>query len=56
MVRGHLELLDPTDPDDLVQTRELVLDEVDRMSRLVGDLTLLAKSRRPDFSSSARSS
>jgi two-component system OmpR family sensor kinase len=49
VVRGHLELLDPTDPDDLVQTRELVLDEVDRMSRLVGDLTLLAKSRRPDF-------
>lgn len=49
VVRGHLELLDPTDPDDLEQTRELVLDEVDRMSRLVTDLTLLAKSRRPDF-------
>ena len=49
VVRGHLELLDPTDPDDLEQTRELVLDEVDRMSRLVTDLILLAKSRRPDF-------
>ena len=49
VVRGHLELLDGDDPDELAQTRELLLDEVDRMSRLVGDLMLLAKSRRPDF-------
>ncbi|HEX5918239.1 MAG TPA: ATP-binding protein [Nocardioides sp.] len=49
VVRGHLEVLDPRDPDDLAETRELVLDEVDRMSRLVTDLILLAKSRRPDF-------
>ena len=49
VVRGHLELLDPRDPDDLAETRELLLDEVDRMSRLVTDLILLAKSRRPDF-------
>lgn len=49
VVRGHLELLDGEDPDELAQTRELLLDEVDRMSRLVGDLMLLAKSRRPDF-------
>lgn len=49
VMRGHLELLDHSDPDDLAETRELLLDEVDRMSRLVGDLTLLAKSRRPDF-------
>jgi two-component system OmpR family sensor kinase len=49
VVRGHLELLDGDDPEELAQTRDLLLDEVDRMSRLVGDLMLLAKSRRPDF-------
>ena len=49
VVRGHLELLDGDDPEEFAQTRELLLDEVDRMSRLVADLMLLAKSRRPDF-------
>ncbi|MDZ5661633.1 HAMP domain-containing sensor histidine kinase [Nocardioides sp. S-58] len=49
VVRGHLELLDHGDAEDLAETRELLLDEVDRMSRLVGDLVLLAKSRRHDF-------
>ena len=49
VLRGHLELLDGEDPAELAQTRELLLDEVDRMSRLVQDLILLAKSRRPDF-------
>lgn len=49
VIGGHLELMDPTDPGDVGSTRDLVLDEVDRMSRLVGDLILLAKSRRPDF-------
>ena len=49
VLRGHLELVDPHDPADVAATRELLLDEVDRMGRLVGDLILLAKSRRPDF-------
>lgn len=49
VLRGHLELLDGGDPEELAHTRELLLDETDRMSRLVGDLILLAKSRRPDF-------
>jgi signal transduction histidine kinase len=49
VLRGHLELLDHNDPVELVETRDLLLDEVDRMSRLVGDLILLAKTRRPDF-------
>ncbi|WP_245916709.1 sensor histidine kinase [Nocardioides gansuensis] len=49
VLRGHLELLDADDPAELDRTRELLLDEVDRMARLVGDLILLAKSRRPDF-------
>jgi two-component system OmpR family sensor kinase len=49
VLRGHLELLDSNDPEDVAQTRLLLLDEIDRMARLVGDLILLAKSDRPDF-------
>ena len=49
VLRGHLELVDPDDPADVAGTRDLLLEEVDRMGRLVGDLVLLAKSRRPDF-------
>ena len=48
VLRGHLELLDTDNPADAAETRLLLLDEVDRMSRLVGDLILLAKSDRPD--------
>ena len=49
IVRGHLELLDPHDPQEVAETRDLLLDELDRTSRLVEDLILLAKARRPDF-------
>lgn len=49
IVRGHLELLDPTNPDEVRETRALLLDELDRTSRLVEDLILLAKAHRPDF-------
>ena len=49
ILRGHLELLDGDDPAEVAETRALLLDEVDRMSRLVRDLILLAKSDRPDF-------
>jgi two-component system OmpR family sensor kinase len=49
VLRGHLELLDSGNPDEVAETRLLLLDEIDRMSRLVGDLILLAKSDRPDF-------
>lgn len=49
VVRGHLELLDPSSRDDVTTTRDLVVDEVDRMTRLVQDLIDLAKSDRPDF-------
>jgi signal transduction histidine kinase len=44
-----MELLDASDPRDVRSTRELLLDEIDRMARLVGDLIVLAKSDRPDF-------
>ena len=49
IVRGHLELLDPEDTEDTRETRTLVLDELDRMHRLVDELVVLAKARRPDF-------
>jgi two-component system OmpR family sensor kinase len=49
VLRGHLEVLDAADPVDVAATRALLLDETDRMSRLVNDLLMLAKSRRPDF-------
>ncbi|MEG3614780.1 HAMP domain-containing sensor histidine kinase [Isoptericola haloaureus] len=49
VLRGHLELLEPDDPADVAETRALLLDETGRMSRIVEDLVLLAKSERPDF-------
>jgi signal transduction histidine kinase len=49
VLRGHLELLDSHDPAEVEETRLLLLDEVDRMSRQVEDLILLAKAQRPDF-------
>jgi two-component system, OmpR family, sensor kinase len=48
IVRGHLELLED-DPEEREETIELVMDELDRMGRLVNDLLLLAKAQRPDF-------
>lgn len=49
IVRGHLEVLDPRDPDAVAETRALLLDETERMGRLVSDLITLAKTGRPDF-------
>jgi signal transduction histidine kinase len=49
VIRGHMELLDSDDPAEVEATRQLLLDEIDRMSRLVGDLIMLAKTDRPDF-------
>ncbi len=49
IVRGHLELTNPSDPADVAATRALAIDELDRMGRLVDDLILLAKAERPDF-------
>ena len=49
MVRGHLELIDHDDPDDVIQTRELAIDELDRMGALVNDLLTLAKASQSDF-------
>jgi signal transduction histidine kinase len=49
IVRGHLEVLDPTDPDDVRATVALVDDELGRMNRMVSDLLLLARSEQPSF-------
>ena len=48
IVQGHLELMED-DPEEQQETLEIVLDELDRMSRLVNDMVLLAKSERLDF-------
>jgi len=48
IVTGHLELLGE-EPAEREATLALVLDELDRMSRIVNDLLLLAKAEAPDF-------
>lgn len=48
IVRGHLELMGD-DPGERSAVVRLVTDVLDRMSRIVEDLLLLAKSQRPDF-------
>lgn len=49
IVRGHLELMDAADPEDVASSRALVIDELDRMRRLVDDLLTLAKSEQRGF-------
>ncbi|MCF6746116.1 HAMP domain-containing histidine kinase [Blastococcus sp. KM273128] len=49
IVRGHLEVLDPADPEDVRQTVALVDDELERMNRMVSDLLLLARAEQPEF-------
>ncbi|WP_427174579.1 sensor histidine kinase [Arthrobacter sp. 92] len=49
IIRGHLELMSVHDPAEVAGTRDLVLEEADRMQRLVDDLLLLANTRQPDF-------
>lgn len=48
IIRGHLELLG-NDPEEQHETIELVMDELDRMSRFVNDLLLLARAGHPNF-------
>lgn len=49
IVSGHLELMDPQDPEDVKQSRDIAMDELSRMSLLINDLVTLAKSNRTDF-------
>ncbi|WP_406249208.1 sensor histidine kinase [Microbacterium sp. M] len=48
IVRGHLELLSD-DPVERRETLRLVSGELDRMSRIVTDLLVLARAEQPDF-------
>jgi len=48
VIRGNLELLGANDVDQ-AEVRAVMLDELDRMGRMVNDLLLLARAERPDF-------
>ena len=48
VIRGHLELLEE-DPEERRRTLALVMDELERMQRIVNDLLVLANAERPDF-------
>lgn len=49
IIRGHLELLDADNVAEVEATRALAIDELDRMSTLVSEISLLAASRAPHF-------
>ncbi len=42
IIRAHLEVMNPEDSDDVSTTRDLGIAELDRMTRLIGDIDLLA--------------
>ncbi len=48
IIQGHLELMGD-DPEERRETKEIVMDELNRMHRLVNDLLLLAKTEQPNF-------
>jgi two-component system OmpR family sensor kinase len=48
IVRGHLEFLED-EPEHRALTVKVLLDELDRMSRMVDDLLLLAQADEPHF-------
>lgn len=47
IIRGHVELVNPEEPRDVIETQALVVDELDRMSRLVQDLSSTASLHGP---------
>lgn len=50
IIRGHVELIElDEEPETRRATAALVLDEIDRASRLIDDLLLLARAEQPDF-------
>jgi len=48
IVRGHLEVME-AHPEDREQTIAVIMDELDRMSRIVHDLQTLTKAAQPGF-------
>ena len=49
IIRGHTELLLIEPQEEQQETIRLLLEEIDRMARIVGDLSTLARSDRPEF-------
>ncbi|WP_438352501.1 ATP-binding protein [Microbacterium sp. CJ88] len=50
IVRGHLEMMDASDTADVESAREIGMAELDRMTRLVEDIDLLAAAEGDQFS------
>lgn len=48
IIQGHLDLMGEA-PEEREETLDIVQDELERMTRFVNDLILLAKAERPDF-------
>jgi signal transduction histidine kinase len=48
IIRGHFELMGD-EPQEREETKRLVMEELDRMSRIVDDLLLLATTEQPNF-------
>ncbi|MBY5163061.1 sensor histidine kinase [Salsipaludibacter albus] len=51
IIRGQLDLLDDavSDPDERAEVMDMVDGELERMSRIVEDLLVLAREQQPDF-------
>lgn len=48
IIQGHLELMG-NDPKEQAEALDIVMNELDRMGRLVNDLVMLMKAERADF-------
>lgn len=49
IVRGHLEMMDVANPDDVSATRDIGIGELDRLTRLVEDIDLLSSAEGDQF-------
>ncbi len=49
IVRGHLEMMDVSNPADVASTRDIGIAELDRMTRLVEDIDLLSSAEGDQF-------
>ncbi len=50
IVRGHLELMNPQDAADVASARDIGIAELDRLTRLVEDIDLLATAEAESYS------
>ncbi len=49
VISGHLQVMDTGDEEDVRETRDLTLDEILRMNRVIDDLLTLATAEHPEF-------